>query len=212
MGKPKRKMDPMAGVRIECATCGRMHRISEREHHGPTSPRCLYKKYQNALPDYCGAGAFTSLLEEAGLVKRLPGIWKHWKYVHCETKVECSSRDNGAIMVAQEDVYFYAVAPKWAYDLAHKLSRDKSLGRALGYVQKRKLVTAHEPIPGTKNPLNPKRPAYKVTKTWTMVDEDKLLPMKVRVEIMKVAARSELARELIMDDPEAAGRLIRDCS
>lgn len=32
--------------------------------------------------------------------------------------------------------------------------------------------------------------------------------MHLRVKIMKVAASNELARELIFDDPEAAGRII----
>lgn len=93
---------------------------------------------------------------------------------------------------------FWAVTPVWAYEMADRLTKDKELARRLGYTQKRRKI-----------------PKLLLTfrnggDMWENVDLDKVVPMELRVKIMRAAANSEFAREVILDDSESAAILIRD--
>jgi hypothetical protein len=100
----------------------------------------------------------------------------------------------------QEAVTFEPSCPRWAWEMAKQLTRDKGLSRRLGYVQKKQLHRYKKDT--TKGIVTAKR--------WSDCDLDKIMPVHVRVKILKVAASNEIARELIIDDPEAAAVIIRD--
>ena len=204
----KKARDPLAGVRLECSTCHRMYPIKDRDKHGPTTPRCLHRRSVAWMQEnqYRTAGSFMAVLREAGLVRMVP--FYVWYTIFLDANGnEVHWRDSR--MMARKPVEyasFVAVAPVWAYDLAHKLSRDKTIGRQLGYVQKRQQVTVKRAVYSKGTQLQP------AVKEWRDVDIDKVLPLRIRAEILGVAARNTLARELIMDDPVAASRIIRDCA
>ncbi len=171
-------------------------------------PLCLSIKWVTWLNenDYAHAGSYKVLLHEAGLLKQVPLYVYFYVWIKPDG-TESFWRDKGAAPELREYASFTPVTPLWAKELAIKLTRDKKMARALGYTQTKVLHRERVQV-GSKKKGG--KVEFKERKVWAPVDRDKVLPMHLRVKIMKVAARSALAREMIMDDPEAAGRIIRD--
>lgn len=195
-------------AKIECRTCGAMctpHQL--RRHHGPTKPVCLAHKawVRMEAEDLRPAGSFYALLDMAGAsFIRLPTYawWQEPVYGEPDWETgEVEVIDYATVEV----VDLVPVVPKWARDLAKRLTVDKRLARQLGFTQKRRLVTVKA------RPKTPKRPAVEeTTRVWKTCDLDKPMPIELRARILRVALNNEVARELIADDPEAAGRIIKD--
>lgn len=209
-------------AKLECRYCHKMVSLKVmREHHGAVKPKCVHERSSQWINEhrYRGAGSYTALLHEAGVVKMMP------LYVWWRIPVDANGNEVGwgdkrfDHWVPYEYVQFVACVPEWSYELAKKLSTDRTLARRLGFTQKRQLVTHYEPVKSASSSGYPKggykfsadRQTVKIkSKEWQACDKDKQLPMHLRVKIMRIAARNELAREMIFDDPEAAGRIIKD--
>lgn len=210
-------------AKVECRYCHKMVSLKVfREHHGEVKPKCVDIRWQQWIQDnrYRGAGSYTALLHEAGVVKMVP-LYVYWRLPVDKDGNEVSGFHDKRYdhTVLHEYSCFTAIVPEWSYELAKKLSTDRTLARRLGFTQKRQLVTHYEPAfkKATSSGFpkggwtSPKAQELKIkSKEWQPCDKDKQLPMHLRVKIMKVAAKNELAREMIADDPEAAGRLIKD--
>jgi len=204
-------------TKIECRWCGRMTSLRMlKAQHGKNAPFCVARRTQQRLDEigWRFAGQFGALLSKAGIAKMAPAyVW--WREpVYREEEVEEGSRSRGFRMVTrrvldhwgdvQESLTFEATCPVWAWEMAKRLTRDKQLARRLGYVQKRQLVSQ------TISTRTSKGQTPRTERVWRECDIDKLLPVHVRVKILRVAATNEIARELIIDDPEAAAVIIRD--
>lgn len=202
-------------ARIQCRWCNKICSIAIlKRDHGEVKPRCVGERWINKLTElgWRGAGSYTALLSEVGLVKRIPlWIWYRIPVDKDGNELGSWADESYAQTVTTEMVSFTSCTPVWAYDLARKLSRDKGLARKLGFTQKRELVKEYK-VTTRKTALGRGTIHTKevVAKRWQACDLDKQLPMHLRVRIMRVAANNELARELIFDDPEAAGRIIKD--
>lgn len=202
-----------SSAKIQCRWCHKMCSLAIlKRDHGEVKPRCVGERWITKLEElgWRGAGAYSALLSEVGLVKRIPlYVWYRFPADKDGNEVGSWSDPAYTQYVTTEMVSFTSCTPTWAYDLAKKLSQDKHLARKLGFTQKRELVKTY----GTKVTKNKRVHLHEqvvTSKRWQACDLDKQLPMPLRVKIMKVAAKNELAREMITDDPEAAGRLIKD--
>lgn len=200
-------------ARIECRYCGKMCTIKVlKSTHGRTAPKCISLRWEKWIADnqYRGAGSYTALLAEAGLVKRVPLFVWYRTPIDAQGNMLDSWQDPRYVKTAEEHlVSFHPVTPVWAYELAKKLSTDQTLSRRLGFTKKRELITERHPVDHKVTYKGTHRGKV-IAKVWQSCDKDKQLPMHLRVKIMAIAGRNELAREMIFDDPEAAGRIIKD--
>lgn len=180
---------------MECRFCGDevSLKIMKRDH-GPIAPKCMGHRWYKwwCAQGMCFAGQCAALIDLAGgaMTKNVPC------YVYWEVEM----------------VEFVPVVPVWVYDLAVKLTHDKELSRRLGFTQKRRLILSAADAAKGRSPLRSSSSTTLTDKrgVWEVCDADKVMPIKMRAKILRVAMNNELAREMIMDDPEAAGRLIRD--
>lgn len=193
-----------SSTRVECRLCLEWCTIDAyRKHHGPVAIRCLANRTKTLMKEAgeVFAGNMAGVLVAAGLVRRLP--WGSWYWIDHGKDRERDKRYEKVLCTS-----FEPATPGWAYDLARRLSRDKGLARALGFTQKRRLVKTYMPRTRSKGGVTIHDKVV-IKKEWTAVDLDKVLPLHVRAQILRVAAANPVARELIADDPHAAGIIIR---
>jgi hypothetical protein len=129
-------------------------------------------------------------MELAGVIERAPVCVMTWAQFDREPDEETGEVQQGWRL--DEMVEFVMVCPRWAKQLAKKLTRDHDLGRRLGYVQTKQLKVRQKGKP-----------------QWEACSKAKTLPIEVRARIIRAAAASEMSRTLIEDDPEAAALILR---
>lgn len=183
---------------FECPRCGQ-GRVSLKRMktlHSPKHPHCVTHKWQSWMyeQEMRPTGRDQAVLDAAGLTRELPiGIPYLW--------ADGGKRDYMLI--------FYAVAPIWAIELCRRLQQDQMLIKKLGgrktlagsgyaWVQKR--LTGEWP------------PIVKIKGEGTLIEKyvKYELPIERRIRVLKVAASSPMAREMLHDDLEAAMLIIRD--
>lgn len=200
--------------RLECRFCGSFKTLAIlKKDHGPTAPICRAIRDDQRMrsQDLRLAGQFGRVLEAAGLTTQ--GLFHVWQWEKIpDDEVVWKTDDEGhtradAMYRRLDFLSFELVVPTWAHTLAKRLTQDHDLARALGYTQKkmRRTITT---VVGKKN--GAKAQMIVPTKEWVACDKSKALPFSVRVKILRVAGTNALAREMINDDPHAAGIIIRD--
>ncbi len=185
---------------VECAWCHRLVSLAaHRKHHGKWGPRCLQHRTNEMLMagDLRYAGAFAALLEAAGVTRLVPTEFWYWETV--ESPVDEETGEIREVHVQHHVVGFTRAAPRWAYELAKRLTQDKKLAARLGYLQLRQLVRIKAEYNGPD-----------VASAWRDVALPKTMPFAVRAKIIRVAGTNSVAREMVYDDPESAAVIIRD--
>lgn len=162
---------------------------------GPMQPECEYRRslarYRDS--DLVRPGGLWSVLEEAGLTTRLVGLHKEYRN---EEYVDEKTGEVKYRFIVDKTVTFVGVVPEWSLKLVRALTHNGELSRALGYRKRRRLT-------------NVMKDGQRI---WAKCDQPKPVPRELVVRVLRAAAASPLAREMVAEDPHAAVLILRDAA
>jgi hypothetical protein len=169
-----------------------------KKHHGKWAPNCLYIRTWAKLneDEWCDASKYHRVLDLAGVTKQRP-IGRPYYWAENPDWVQAVARSgdryptyvSGATIqrwVWTPCIIFDTVVPKWARQLAYRLTSDQDFIKKVG---------------GSRR---------KVRTSESLIYFRYELPIEMRARVIRAAAANAMSREFMEDDLEAALILLKD--